>query len=161
MIQGHQKAKGSRNELECAKILNERFPNKKFKRVPQSGAIFGQTNKNGTENIDEEIKSSLSGDILCPLDFKYSIEHKAYQSANFWDFWNASSDIHSWMKQCQNDADFSKKLPMLVVKYNNHKRIVFIHERLDGYVLEHNGWFCYNFADLLNQPDDFFFEKGE
>lgn len=158
MKAGNQKQKGNRTENECAKILNKRFKDKSFRRVPQSGAMFGQSNKIGTENVDEEIKSSLSGDILCPINFKYSIEHKAYQSADFWYFWNESSDLHSWMNQCQNDANFSKKLPMLVVKFNNHKRIVFIHEKLDGYILEHRGWYCYNFEELLRQGDEFFFE---
>lgn len=109
--------------------------------------------------LSESQRNTLTADLFCDDEhFKYSIEHKAYQSADFWYFWNESSDLHSWMRQCQSDADFSKKLPMLVVKFNNHKRIVFIHEKLDGYILEHRGWYCYNFSDLLEQDDKFFFE---
>ena len=51
----NSKQKGNRAELECSKIFNNRFPDYTFKRVPQSGAIFGQSNKNNTEKIDEEI----------------------------------------------------------------------------------------------------------
>ena len=153
----NSKQKGNRAELECSKIFNNRFPDYTFKRVPQSGAIFGQSNKNNTEKIDEEIKTTLSGDIMCPLNFKFSIEHKAYEKAEFWDLFNESSNLHYWMGQCQIDADFAHKFPMLIVKFNNKKRLVFTHFKFGGYIFEHQNWYCYWLDDYLKNDDSHFF----
>lgn len=155
----NSKQKGNRAELECAKIFNKRFPDYTFKRVPQSGAIFGQSNKENTEKIDEEIKITLSGDIICPLNFKFSIEHKAYNEADFWGLFNESSDLHNWMKQCKADAVFVGKEPMLIVKYNNKKRIVFTRFKFDNYIFEHQGWYCYWLEDYFKNPDNHFFNQ--
>ena len=154
----NSKNKGSTNERECAKILSERFVGKDFRRTPSSGAIFGQSNKIGANNVDDEIKSTLSGDIVTPINFKFSIEHKAYKQANFWDLFNEKSDLHSWMEQCENDAEFSNKKPLLVIKYNNKKRIRGIKEEVPKIVFRHNGWNFLWFSDLLELSDKFFFE---
>ena len=155
----NSKQKGNRAERDCAKIFNKRFPDYTFKRVPQSGAIFGQSNKENTEKIDEEIKTTLSGDIMCPLNFKFSVEHKAYEKPDFWDLFNESSDLHNWMKQCQGDADFAHKFPMLIVKYNNKKRLVFTHFKFNDYIFEHNGWYCYWLDDYFKNDDSHFFDQ--
>lgn len=155
----NSKNKGNTNERQCAKILCERFEGKDFRRTPSSGAIFGQSNKIGAGNVDSEIKSTLSGDIVTPIDFKFSIEHKAYKQANFWDLFNEKSDIHSWMKQCENDAEFSNKKPLLVIKYNNKQRICALKEEVPDVVFSHLGWNFLWFSDLLKLENDFFFEK--
>lgn len=155
----NSKNKGNTNERQCAKILCERFEGKDFRRTPSSGAIFGQSNKIGAGNVDSEIKSTLSGDIVTPIDFKFSIEHKAYKQANFWDLFNEKSDIHSWMKQCENDAEFSNKKPLLVIKYNNKQRICALKEEVPDVIFSHLGWNFLWFSDLLKLEDDFFFEK--
>ena len=92
----------------------------------------------------------------------FTIEHKSYQEISFWDLFNASSDLHSWMKQSQDDADFVNKKPMLIAKFNNRKRIVFIKDEIDGYVFRHNNWYCMWLEDFLGQQDDnYFFDNKE
>ena len=155
----NSKNKGNSSERETAKILTERFKPHKFMRNVSSGATFGAGNRYRAYGVSEETKEVLSGDIITPKEFKFCVENKAYKSLDFWDLLNPSSDLFKWMEQCESDAKFSKKYPMLIVKINNHKRIVFVKEKLEGYYFECRGWYCYYLEELLNQPEDFFFEK--
>jgi len=157
----NSKSKGSRGELELCKILEKRFEDKSFLKTPASGAMFGGLNRKYASGIDENITTALVGDIIVPAEFKFTVEHKSYLEIAFWDLFNASSDLHSWMKQCQDDADFINKKPMLVAKFNNKKRIVFVKDKIDGYVFKHRGWYCLWFADLLKLDDNYFFEDKE
>lgn len=154
----NSKAKGSTAERELCKILNERFPEHTFKRVPASGAMFGGLNRKYAEGVEETITTALSGDVIVPSNFKYSLEHKAYKEISFWDLFNASSDLHSWLKQAEGDANFTNRKPMVVAKFNNKKRICFVKDKFSDYVFEHDGWYCYWFEEYLKLEDSVFFE---
>lgn len=169
----NSKKKGNNNENECKKILNERFDGVAiFQRTPNSGAFVGGQNFYRKEQLNEEQNILFVGDLYCNRkDLKFTIEHKAYAEASFWDLFNESSDLHSWMKQAEHDAESVGKQPMLIVKYNNKKRIVYVKkEFMDEYqkhwgfgldpVFTHNGWECYWFEDLLKEAaNNFFFEE--
>ena len=62
------------------------------------------------------------------------------------------------MAQCENDAEFSHKKPLLVIKYNNKQRICALKEQVPNTVFTHRGWNFLWFSDLLKLPDSFFFE---
>lgn len=153
----NSKKKGNHGELECVHILNDRFVGYTFARSVQSGAYTGGLNRGRAAALTEEQMLVFSGDIRIPKDFNFTIEHKFYAEASFWDLFNDGSDLHAWMEQAQSDADAVGKKPMLVVKYNNKKRIVFIHEKPMDEVFSHRGWNCYWFEDLLSLDDSFFF----
>ena len=163
------KKKGNRGELELTHILNERFKGYTFARSVQSGAYIGQSNAYRANSMTEEQKLVFAGDIRVPINFKFTIEHKAYAEASFWDLFNESSDLHSWMKQAEHDAESVGKQPMLIVKYNNKKRIVYLKKNyvdslgcsnLETYAyFSHNGWYCFWLEDLLKETDSFFFEE--
>jgi hypothetical protein len=153
----NSKDKGNRAENELAKILSERFTPHKFKRNVSSGAMFGGMNRKYAEGVEETITTALSGDIIVPSNFKYSLEHKAYKEISFWDLFNDSSDLHSWLKQAEGDANFTNRKPMVIAKFNNRKRICFVKDKFDGYVFEHCGWYCYWFEDFLKLEDSIFF----
>jgi hypothetical protein len=168
----NSKKKGNNNENECKKILNERFDGVAiFQRTPNSGAFVGGQNFYRKEQLNEEQNLLFVGDLYCNRkDLKFTIEHKAYAEASFWDLFNESSDLHSWMKQAEHDAESVGKQPMLIVKYNNKKRIVYLKkdyiDSLEGVsnidletVFSHNGWNCYWLEDLLKETDSFFFEE--
>ena len=167
----NSKKKGNNNENECKKILNERFEGVTiFQRTPNSGAFVGGQNFYRKEQLNEEQNLLFVGDLYCNRkDFKFTIEHKAYAEASFWDLFNESSDLHSWMKQAEHDAESVGKQPMLIVKYNNKKRIVYLKKNyvdsldcsnLEAYAFfEHNGWYCFWLEDLLKETDGFFFEE--
>ncbi len=164
-----KKKKGNRGELELTHILNERFEGYTFARSVQSGAYIGQSNAYRANSMTEEQKLVFAGDIRVPINFKFTIEHKAYAEASFWDLFNESSDLHSWMKQAEHDAESVGKQPMLIVKYNNKKRIAYLKKNyvdsldcsnLETYtIFSHNGWYCFWLEDLLKETDSFFFEE--
>lgn len=154
----NSKNKGNTGEREVCKIFKKRWPDKEFIRVPSSGAYFGKSNKQRRILAEDNVKEVLSGDIICPSNFKFSVESKFYADISFWDLFNESSDLHSWMKQCAEDAAFANKLPMLVVKINRHKHFVGITSEYEGYIFEHRGFYFYNLEDLLKFDDGFFFD---
>ena len=160
----NSKAKGSNLEREVCKIFKKCWPDKEFMRVPSSGAIMGQSNKIKHATIEENIKEVLSGDIICPSNFRFSVECKCYASISFWDLFNESSDLNSWIKQCSEDAAFANKLPMLIIKINNHKPIVGINMAIDDFEIddhafEHRGFFFYPLDRLLDCDSALFFDE--
>lgn len=166
----NSKRKGNSSENEVRKILDERFSFTNFHRSPSSGAFVGGSNFYRKEELNKSQNLVFVGDIYCSReDFKFTIEHKAYAEASFWDLFNESSDLHSWMKQAEHDAESVGKQPMLIVKYNFHERIVYLKKNyvdsldcsnLDTYaIFSHNGWYCFWLEDLLKETDGFFFEE--
>lgn len=160
----NSKAKGNNFEREVCKLFNRQWPGKEFMRVPSSGALMGQSNKIKHATIDENVKEILSGDIICPPEFRFSVECKSYASISFWDLFNESSDLNSWIKQCSEDAEFAHKLPMLIIKINRHKPIVGINILIDDFevddhAFEHRGFFFYTIEQLLGCDDALFFDE--
>ena len=166
----NSKKKGNNNENECKKILNERFEGVTiFQRTPNSGAFVGGQNFYRKEQLNEEQNLLFVGDLYCNRkDFKFTIEHKAYAEASFWDLFNESSDLHSWMKQAEHDAESVGKQPMLIVKYNFHDRVVFLTDLssdfpiLSAFTTTFNSkkWSCFYLKELLKMPNSFFFEES-
>ena len=155
----NSKNKGSTAERALCKILKERWPDKEWMRVPASGARLGQSNKQKYSAVEENVKEVLSGDIICPSDFKFSIESKCYADISFWDLFNESSDLHSWMKQCSEDAAFANKWPLLVVKINRHKHFAATTYNFGvEYVFEHRGFYFYNLEEILKLEDGSWFD---
>ena len=112
--------------------------------------------------LTEEQKLVFSGDIRVPKNFKFTIEHKAYATLDFWELFNKGSNLYKWYDQSETDARNVGKKPMLVVKINNHKRIVFIKtedmpkDLPPVFIHENRG--CFWLDDLFNLPDEYFFE---
>lgn len=157
----NQKKKGNSGELELVHILNNRFGNDYFMRSPMSGAYVGATNRTRAGNMNAELASIFTGDVVpksVAKNFKFSIEHKFYKEASFWDLFNEESDPHHWFEQASSDAASIGKLPMLIVKYNNHNRIVYIKNDCPlEPIFTHRGWKCYNLQDLLSLDNSYFF----
>jgi len=154
----NSKNKGNIGERAICKIFKERWPEHDWMRVPASGARLGQSNKIKYSAIEENVKEVLSGDIICPSNFKFSVESKNYADISFWDIFNDSSDLHSWMNQCYEDAAFANKYPLLIVKINRHKHFAATTCEMDGYIFEHRGFYFYNLDDLLKLEDGWWFD---
>jgi hypothetical protein len=119
----NSKRKGNSNELYVANLLSERF-GKTFKRVPASGAHG--TNLANTDLRQDAIEI-LSGDIICPADFRFSIEVKSRVSFNFWDLLNKEdTEVDDWIRQAEREAVASKKEFLLIVRVNNRKPFVIV-----------------------------------
>ena len=141
------------NIQECPLIQCE----KNIVLTPHLGASTTEAQMNVAIDVAEQIKEVLSGDIICPSDFKFSVECKSYANISFWDLFNESSDLHSWMKQCSEDAEFTNKIPLLVVKINNHKPFVGTTLCAENYILEHKRFYFYTLEDFLRLDDTAFF----
>ena len=163
MAKINSRAKGKNGETELSKILNERFGEGKkvFTPTPQSGAWSGGQNREIRENMSWEQKITLVADIMSPPSYNYIIEHKFYKEFNFYDLFNPSSNLNSWIDQVSGDASFVNKKPMLIVKTNNKQRIVFIKDKPKTpnftYYRNSEEWHCYWLADLLTLDNSFFY----
>jgi hypothetical protein len=152
------KAKGNRVELQLAKILTERFDTD-FKRAPMSGG-WGTSNRNTTLN---EAKEILSGDLIVPKNFKFSIESKSRADFNFWDMLNEDTinlEINNWILQANNDAECVGKKPLIFIKINNKKPFVLFPQEMDEECLvTYKGYCIMRFDYFLKKEDSFFFEE--
>lgn len=152
----NSKKKGNRTELKFAKILNERFNLKGgFKRVPMSGG-WGTINKN--EGVRGDAKEILSGDLICPTNFKFNIECKSRADFNFWDLINrGNNEIDEWIWQVEEEARMSNKLPLILVKVNNRRPFALLPKKLfpEGQI-SYKDYIIIRFDYLLQMDDDFF-----
>jgi hypothetical protein len=90
--------------------------------VPASGAHGTNLANTGIRADAIEI---LSGDIICPPEFKFSIEVKSRANFNFWDLLNKeNTEVDDWIKQAEREAEASKKEFLLIVRVNNRKPFV-------------------------------------
>ena len=116
-VNGNKKGKNWEREL-CHK-LEEQFDDK-FKRVPASGAHFGGSNISRAEGIREDAKEILSGDLICPLGFPFSIECKSYKAFPFHKILQGEcKELDEWIEQARQDASLSDKEFIVFMKFNN------------------------------------------
>lgn len=160
----NSKQKGNSFERNIAKLLTERF-GKEFRRTVSSGAYTGGLNVKNAEFLTESQLLVFVSDIRTPEDFKFSIECKSYKSIDFYDLFNKSSNLYSWYKQSETDAKLLKRNPLLIVKTNNHKPIVFVKisdapqpDKLAP-VFIHEGRCVYWLEDLLTLSESYFFSS--
>jgi hypothetical protein len=155
----NQKKKGNAGELELVHILNERFKDCVFARSVSSGAYTGGMNAVRAEALTAEQKLVFAGDIRTPVNFRFTLEHKSYKSANFWDLFNDKSELKGWIDQAIRDANGVERIPLLIIKYNNKQRIVYCPVKLDSYIFEWGGWYVTWLETLLKNDDTFFFKR--
>ena len=164
------KSKGSTFERKIANLLSARFESvtgmkQAFRRNPDSGSFFGGSNMRRT--VTHDLEHAFFGDLICPTDFKFSVECKHYKAGptfaaiakgkiTQWD---------EWIGQAKQDAVNSKKLMMLIMKYNGVDELVFLedeaHEVLGlTLVFPYKGVYGYRLEDFLTLSDDHFFNYG-
>jgi hypothetical protein len=151
----NSKRKGNSNELLIATLLSKRF-GKAFKRVPMSGG-WGTTNEN--TDVRQDAKEILSGDIICPPDFRFSIEVKSRKEFNFWDLLNKEdTEIDEWIKQAEREAKTSKKKFLLIVRINNKKPFAILKSDYFTSYVSYKDYTMIRLDYLLEMPDTFFFK---
>ena len=163
----NSKRKGKSAERDCAHILNEHFGKEIWFRNIQSGAFVGGSNRGRADGMSKELQESMTSDIVLK-DSSYgtyfSVEHKAYNEASFWDMFNEASDLHKFMHQALTDANSIGKYPLLIIKYNKKKRIVWTTKKADvEHIFVHRwlgkDWYCYWLDTLFEMPNDYFFRN--
>lgn len=159
------KAKGNGFERRIANQLSARFAEhlgitQGFRRNPDSGSFFGGSNTQRTQT--HSMDYAVFGDLICPKNFKFSVECKHYKTAPGFAA-ILEQDVkqwNTWLAQAQQDAENSNKLMALIVKYNNVKEIVFTDQIIHGSLtpcLTYKNYFIYKLTDFLSLDDQFFF----
>ena len=158
------KSKGSGFERKIANLLSARFEpvtgiKQSFRRNADSGSYFGGTNQRRVSTHD--LDHANFGDLICPKNFEFSVECKFYKTGPTfasivkgkipqWD---------EWIKQAKQDAHNSKKLMMLIIKYNGVDELVLVEAEMVGLplVLPYKSVYSYRLDDFLKLSDDHFF----
>ena len=95
------KQKGNAWERDVAKDLSESF-NENFIRVPNSGAYTGGANVFRIDQLTEQQKRMMDGDIMVPPCLsRYKIECKNYKAFDFHQLFNENKTLDKWIKQAE------------------------------------------------------------
>lgn len=149
--------KGKRTERNLAHILSDRFK-KEFSRSLGSGNRWSQV-----KNLPSHAKETLTGDLCCPVGFKFVIESKGGYSKIDLNgvFENGNSELDSFMKQAQDDSERIGKMPLLIWKKDRKPWMAFVKTTdLKGdydYKLTYKEWTAVPLLKLLDLDDTYFF----
>lgn len=156
--------KGKTNEREIVKILNTRF--RELLSKNSSWGLFSRTigsgNRYSQASLSYTAKQVFSSDVSCPPPFKFTIESKAGYDVDMCSAFTGNKELDGFLKQATEDGDKSNKFPMVLWKKNRMPRLAFIHSDLlkskYEYQMNYRNWIVVTLEDLLQEPDNFFFE---
>ena len=95
------KQKGNAWERDVAKDLSETFI-ENFIRVPNSGAYTGGANVFRIDQLTEQQRRMMDGDIMVPPCLsRYKIECKNYKAFDFHQLFNENKTLDKWIKQAE------------------------------------------------------------
>lgn len=161
----NSKNKGNTYERSVSKTLSKRFEDRLgievgFRRATDSGSYFGGTNAVRMETHD--LDYATYGDIVCPREFNFTLECKAYKAPPSFDL-ILKQDVKlwdEWIQQADDDAKKDGKKPFIVVKYNRTTEFAML-DSSDDYglvpAMKYKAKNIYKFSDVLSLPDDVFF----
>jgi hypothetical protein len=161
------KSKGNSQERKLANLFSKRFEYvtgipQAFRRNPDSGSFWGATNQKRIETHD--VAHAHFGDLICPDNFKFSIESKFYKSGPTFSaiIKGKITQWDNWIAQAKQDAINSKKEMMLIIKYNGVDEIVFLSAPVLSLnlILPYKDVYGYLLEDVLALPDNIFFNEG-
>lgn len=158
------KSKGSTFERKIANLLSDRFKDylkieKGFRRNLDSGSYFGGSNMFRVEQHNME--HAIFGDIMCPNNFKFSIECKHYKTApSFQSIINKQvPQWDNWIAQAEQDAINAHKSLLLIIKYNNVPEFVLIKNKIQtDEIFCYKNYYSYTLSELLKSEDISFFD---
>jgi Holliday junction resolvase len=156
----NSKDKGKRGERDLCTLLSQRFPGKEgFARVVGSGMLGHRA------ALSEQAKEFLTGDIVCPEGFRFSIECK-YGYAGV-DLSTAFEDGHktldTFLLQADKDAGRVGKRPLVCWKKERQHFLAFVedlnnHDDEFEFLMKYKKWKIVSLQKLFKiMPDDFFF----
>ena len=127
------KQKGNAWEREVAKDLSETF-NENFIRVPNSGAYTGGANVYRIDQLTEQQRRMMDGDIMVPPCLsRFKIECKNYKSFDFHQLFNENKTLDKWITQ----AEFGL-LWFLVIKVTRKGSFILFHKDISNKFLYKN-----------------------
>lgn len=123
----NSKGKGNNFEGQVAKKLSDALTPLKFIRTPGSGARVGGKNFETLGQLfGEDALKLFVGDVV-PVNekenkviFNFSVECKSYKTPdNFESLMSGSANIFKWMRESIDDSNKTKKIPLLIFKWNH------------------------------------------
>jgi len=120
------KKKGNSWEREVAKIFTEAF-GEDFRRVPMSGAFSGGINIHRVKGLRQDVVEGLTGDIISPKWFPYTVEAKNYADEPKFHqvIAGESKMLKKWIKQSKEElAATSKKSFLIIFKINRKGQFI-------------------------------------
>ncbi len=151
--------KGKRTERLLVDLMNNRFGGG-FSRSIGSGNRVEQV-----FNMPKHAKDTFTGDLVCPENFRFTLECKGgYDDIDLnFVFAKGHSQIDAFLTQADEEADCGRK-PILVWKKNRKPWISFV--RTDelphlnwNYRLIYREWSAVPLLKLLELPDEWFYTK--
>ena len=127
------KQKGNAWERDVAKDLSETL-NENFIRVPNSGAYTGGANVYRIDQLTEQQRRMMDGDIMVPPCLsRFKIECKNYKSFDFHQLFNENKTLDKWITQ----AEFGL-LWFLVIKVTRKGSFILFHKDISNKFLYKN-----------------------
>ncbi len=157
------KNKGNTFERKIANLLSTRFKDflgleTGFRRNSDSGSYFGGSNVYRVKQHD--LDNACFGDLMCPKNFKFSIECKHYKSAPSFQsvFTKEVKQWDTWIAQAEQDSVSANKALLLIIKYNNVPEFIFVREKLQiDEIMMYKGYYSYTLSEFLKLDYTTFF----
>lgn len=163
----NSKQKGNSFERKIANTFSARFKEytgieQSFRRNADSGSFWGGKNKD--RKLTHDVDHAQYGDIICPTEFKFTIECKNYKTPPTFNsiICQGVSEWDTWIKQASQDAEEGNKDYLIVIKYNRTETFCILNEKFKELV-ENKQFGCYtqnvliSLDCLLLLGDEFFF----
>jgi hypothetical protein len=163
----NSKQKGNSFERTIANTLSSRFRShtgieQAFRRNADSGSFWGGKNKD--RKLTHDVDHAQYGDIICPIDFKFTVECKNYKTPPAFNSVISQSvaDWDKWIKQASQDAEECNKDYLIIIKYNRTEIFCILNNKLKELV-DNKQFGSYNsnvlisLENLLSLSDDFYF----
>jgi len=117
---------GKKFEYEIRNLLRETTGDNSFERVPDSGAFFGGANKIRAITARDDLVEIMSGDIICPPNWRWIVECKNYEDFSYHKLFigNTFNLVDEFIEQVLTDAKTSNKEPLLFINLRRKKWII-------------------------------------
>lgn len=147
----NSKQKGNAFERSIAKMFGKHFSDD-FRRVPQSGALVGGSNRFGAQTLREDAKEILAGDIIVPDWFPFICECKHYKDEPKFHaiLQGKSLTLDRWIEQANGDAEFANKYPLVIFKVTRVGEFACFDESLPDIEYKHLPYMAYKGKIILD-----------
>lgn len=163
------KNKGNSFERKISKILSERFKDytgldAAFRRNIDSGSFFGGSNQ--SRAVTHDVSKATFGDIVCPNNFKFSLECKHYKTPPSFGILlkQESKQWDTWIEQARQDSENSDLAMMLIIKYNGIDEFVLVDTPFQNLkiMFTYKTSYAYSLDQIMSITDNMvFFDSGE
>ena len=149
------KQKGNAWERDVAKDLSETF-NENFIRVPNSGAYTGGANVFRIDQLTEQQRRMMDGDIMVPPCLsRYKIECKNYKTFDFHQLFNENKTLDKWIKQ----AEFGL-LWFLVIKVTRKGSFILFRKEISKH-FSYKNYLSYKDKYIITDYKEFWQENAD